>query len=45
MLATQQDANMTFCYFAIQISFRDLQMLEEAYGKAAIKKMWVYKWS
>jgi hypothetical protein len=31
-------------YIATKISSETLQMLEEAHGKAAMKKMQIYKW-
>jgi hypothetical protein len=31
-------------WFAAQITFRDKHMIEEAYGKAAVKKIKLYEW-
>jgi hypothetical protein len=40
MLATER-GNKIFC-FAIKITFREIKMLEEAYGKLAMKKKVYY---
>jgi hypothetical protein len=44
MPATEQHANKKFCVLLHKSPSETLWLLEEVYGKAAIKKMQVYKW-
>jgi hypothetical protein len=44
MSATEQPENIKFCVFLYTSPSEILQMLEEVYDKAAMKKMQVHKW-
>jgi hypothetical protein len=44
MLATEEHENTKFCVLLHKSTSETLQMLEETYVMAAMKKMLVYKW-
>jgi hypothetical protein len=44
MSATEQIANIKPCVLLYKSPLQTLQMLEEAYGKVAVKKMQVHEW-